>query len=394
MPSDQGTWLVAAPQDDDSEGIVHELTTKIQQQSRSFSPRNIAEFHVPSFKTGTLDILVSLSEDLPKQDAYFTSVVAKIVDTLRNLLNNDPKKLSQHTLVEERTVDSYLLEGWKWNEGRYNVQKSVKELVDTLNKELTSVDNVMKVKLNNYNLAKGSLVQMQRKNTGNLSVRSLVDIVSKEDFVEDSEYLETVLVAVPKALVKEWSSKYERLTSMVVPRSSRLITSDDEFSLFGVVVFRRVKDEFTQKCRENKFLARDFVYSNEMASKHQQELEIAGLTEKELWTELLRISRTNFSEALQLLVHLKVVRLFVESVLRYGLPANYVGIVIKPEPKTQKKVLSTLTAHFAYLAPRSNSKRSNAKESASGEEFLGEYQTLMEQEFLDFVVFEVPWIVN
>jgi V-ATPase subunit C len=70
-------------------------------------------------------------------------------------------------------------------------------------------------------------------------------------------------------------------------------------------------------------------------------------TEKELWvlalqscgrhdtewpffqTELLRLSRTNFSESFQILVHLKVVRLFVESVLRYGLPANYVGLAIK-----------------------------------------------------------------
>ena len=30
---------------------------------------------------------------------------------------------------------------------------------------MTSIDNVMKSKLNNYNLAKGYLVQMQRKKT-------------------------------------------------------------------------------------------------------------------------------------------------------------------------------------------------------------------------------------
>jgi V-type H+-transporting ATPase subunit C len=53
------------------------------------------------------------------------------------------------------------------------------------------------------------------------------------------------------------------------------------------------------------------------------------LTFPSFQTELLQLSRTNFSEAFQLLVHLKVVRLFVESVLRYGLPANYVGIVVK-----------------------------------------------------------------
>lgn len=85
-------------------------------------------------QTGTLDLLVTLSEDLPKQDAYFTSVVAKTVETLRNLLNNDPQKLSQHTVIDERPVDSYLLEDWRWNEGRYNVQKTPKEILDTLNK--------------------------------------------------------------------------------------------------------------------------------------------------------------------------------------------------------------------------------------------------------------------
>jgi V-type H+-transporting ATPase subunit C len=56
------------------------------------------------------------------------------VDTLRNLLNNDPSKLAQHTLVNEKSTDSYLIDNWKWNEGRYGVQKSLKELVDLLNK--------------------------------------------------------------------------------------------------------------------------------------------------------------------------------------------------------------------------------------------------------------------
>ena len=33
---------------------------------------------------------------------------------------------------------------------------------------------------------------------GNLSQRSLLDVVNKEDMVENSEFLETLLVAVPK----------------------------------------------------------------------------------------------------------------------------------------------------------------------------------------------------
>jgi V-type H+-transporting ATPase subunit C len=64
--------------------------------------------------------------------------------------------------------------------------------------------------------------------------------VKRDDFVTDSEYLETLLVAVPKYAVllllykvfinctsrqqsKEWEQKYEKLTAMVVPRSSRSV---------------------------------------------------------------------------------------------------------------------------------------------------------------------------
>ncbi|KAF8226063.1 ATPase, V1 complex, subunit C [Tricholoma matsutake] len=388
MPSDQSTWLVAVPNDGDAEGLGQELHSKLSQQTKSFG---LAQLDIPSFKTGTLDLLVALSEDLPKQDAFFTTTVAKTVDTLRSLLNNDPAKLAQHILVNEKTVDDYLFKGWKWNEGRYGVQKSLREIADTFNKEMISIDNAMKAKLNNYNLVKGSLTQMQRKKQGNLSVRSLADVVSKDDLIQNSEYMETLFVAVPRTLTKEWNSKYERLTTMVVPRSSTKIASDEEYILFGVVIFRRVHDEFVQACRENKFLVRDFVFSEDELAKQREDLETANTTEKELWTELLRVSRTNFSESFQILVHLKIIRLFVESVLRYGLPANYIGLAVKPDARSAKKTFSVLQSHFTYLSPRSNRAKGKKNE---GDEFIGEYQSLMEQEFYDFVLFEVPWIVN
>ncbi|EKM83402.1 hypothetical protein AGABI1DRAFT_81175 [Agaricus bisporus var. burnettii JB137-S8] len=391
MPSDQSTWLVSVPQDGDSEGLLQELLPKLTSQAK-LSSGNISSLGIPSFKTGTLDSLVGISEDLPKQEAYFTATVAKTVDTLRNLLNNDPAKLSQHILIDERAIDDYLFHNWRWNESRYNVQKSLRDLIDTLNREIVSIDGTMKAKLNNYNLVKGSLTQMQRKQMGNLSTRSLGDVVSSKDFIEDSEYLETVLVAVPRNLTKEWNASYERLTQMVVPRSSKLIKSDDEFSLFGVVIFKRVHDEFIQKCRDHKFIVRDFVYSEEEIEKQKEDHENANKTEKELWTELLRISRTNFSEAFQILVHLKVVRLFVESVLRYGLPANYAGLIVKPDSKSTKKVFHVLQSQFAYLRPRSNPSQ-NKRKQGGDEEYVGEYSSLMEQEFFDFVLFEIPWIV-
>ncbi|GJJ08827.1 hypothetical protein Clacol_003046 [Clathrus columnatus] len=423
MPSDQATWIISAPQDGDSEGLVQELQYKFQQQLRSFDKNNITQFVIPAFKVGTLGDLVNLSEELPKQDTYFTQTTARIVETIRSLLNNDPNKVPQHTQVNDRSIDEYL-QSWKWNEGRYIVHRSLKEILDGLNGEMSSIDNVMKSKLNNYNLAKGTLTQIQRKKTyvvflgfdlsgamlmknyppsgpgydsGTLAVRSLADIVPREACIEGSEYLETLFVAIPKNSVKDWKSKYERLTNMVVPRSSTQITTDDDYTLFSVVIFKRVHDEFAQKCRENKFVLRDFTFSEEDLIRQREEQRTTEISERELWTELLRLARTNFSEAYQILVHLKVVRLFVESVLRYGLPAQYLGVLIKPDPKQTKKILGLLMSHLSYLKSRSQSSKitkSTGKESKDEEELGGEWQALMEEEMFDFVLFEIPWITT
>ena len=80
------------------------------------------------------------------------------------------------------------------------------------------IEATQKEKAQSYNLAKGGLTTLQRKQkyvivlstsrvaaahwsyhkSGNLSQRSLLDIVKKGHLVEDSEYLETLVVAVPK----------------------------------------------------------------------------------------------------------------------------------------------------------------------------------------------------
>lgn len=35
-------------------------------------------------------------------------------------------------------------------------------------------------------------------NSGNLAVRSLAEVVTQDDFIPESEYMETLMVAVPK----------------------------------------------------------------------------------------------------------------------------------------------------------------------------------------------------
>ena len=64
---------------------------------------------------------------------------------------------------------------------------------------------------------------------------------------------------------------------------------------------------------------------------------------------------------------------------------------VQPEPKATKRALATLQTQFAYLGRRSNT-GAKGKPQQTSDEVAGEYQSLLEQEFFDFVLAEVPWI--
>ena len=44
-----------------------------------------------------------------------------------------------------------------------------------------------------------------------------------------------------------------------------------------------------------RFIVRDFAYSDEQASKQQEELDVAGTTEKELWASYMLIYHANMN---------------------------------------------------------------------------------------------------
>ena len=58
-------------------------------------------FKIPEFKIGTLDALVGQADDLAKLEGACQGVVAKVGDSLRNLLEGDESKISQQKTVND-----------------------------------------------------------------------------------------------------------------------------------------------------------------------------------------------------------------------------------------------------------------------------------------------------
>lgn len=68
-------------------------------------------------------------------------------------------------------------------------------------------------------------------------------------------------------------------------------------------------------------------------------------------------------------------------------------LTFQPEPKTAVKTLKQLSAQYNDLASGKSKEKAAAKskEKASGaEDLIGEWANVMEQEYYDFVLFELP----
>jgi hypothetical protein len=56
-----------------------------------------------------------------------------------------------------------------------------------------------------------------------------------------------------------------------------------------------------------------------------------------MWVSNIRLLKANFGESYSILIHTKVLKVFVEAVLRYGLPSQFLFFTMKTAPKAEKR---------------------------------------------------------
>ncbi|KAM3675459.1 V-type proton ATPase subunit C 2 isoform X1 [Ammospiza nelsoni] len=347
-------WLISAPGDKTNLQAWERMNTVTSKSNLSSN----SKFHIPDLKVGTLDALVGLSDELGKLDTFAESVIKKIAQYIGEVMEDSKDKVQENLLANGGLKDkmkclqidliSYLTR-FEWDMAKYPIKQPLKNISEALSKQVTQIEADLKTRSAAYNNIKGNLQSLEKKTMGNLLTRTLADIVHKEDFVLNSEYLITLLVVVPKSSYVQWQKTYESLSDMVVPRSTKMIAEDAEGGLFTVTLFRKVMDDFKAKARENRFMVREFYYDEKELKCEKEELMKLASDKKQQYGPLLRWLKVNFSEAFVAWIHVKALRVFVESVLRYGLPVNFQAMLLQPNRKSVKRLRDVLNVVFKHL---------------------------------------------
>ncbi|XP_064219917.1 V-type proton ATPase subunit C 2 isoform X2 [Aotus nancymaae] len=353
-------WLISAPGDRENLQALERMNTVTSKSNLSYNTK----FAIPDFKVGTLDSLVGLSDELGKLDTFAESLIRRMAQSVVEVMEDSKGKAQEHLLANGVDLTSFVTH-FEWDMAKYPAKQPLVSVVDTIAKQLAQIETDLKSRTAAYNTLKTNLENLEKKSMGNLFTRTLSDIVSKEDFVLDSEYLVTLLVIVPKPNYSQWQKTYESLSDMVVPRSTKFTVREFYYDEKEI---KREREEMARLLSDKKQQYQTSCVALKKGSSTFPDHKVkvtplgnpdrpaAGQSDRERESEgegegpLLRWLKVNFSEAFIAWIHIKALRVFVESVLRYGLPVNFQAVLLQPHKKSSaKRLREVLNSVFRHL---------------------------------------------
>lgn len=135
----------------------------------------------------------------------------------------------------------------------------------------------------------------------------------------------------------------------VVPRSAKLAARDDEFCVYRLVVFRKGVDTVKNLCRMQRWTVRSYHHDPEAEEDEQDRKATLVSMKNRQHAALRRWLSTTYSEVFSAWVHLKAVRIFVESVLRFGIPVDFQAVVMTPRRGNRTKLRKVLAEFYGWL---------------------------------------------
>jgi|Transcript_34779 V-type H+-transporting ATPase subunit C len=370
-------WLVTVP----NEGRTPEKTFERLRAHTDGSSKGYL-VQVPSLTVGTLDSLMALSDDMERIDMSIEQAVRKIERQYADVTPKDREPL----LIDAVPVDRYL-PSFVWEHAKYPHRRALPELVASLRQAVGQVEDELKHLAATYADKTQKLQALTRAAKGgkgaSLTLSPLEEVLAPDVVAGahkvDTEYLVTVIVAVPRAKEALWNDAYASLAadavivdgaacSPAVPGSAKKLAGDGEACLYALTLLKGKTGAgsydgdawvpgsttdfvgvYAAAAKASGFTVRPFEYDADKVARDESERQALSTECDRLHAAIVRWCKAHFAESFVAWMHLKVVRAFVESVLRYGLPVDFVTALLVPSKYREQPLQSALDKMFAHL---------------------------------------------
>lgn len=358
------------------------------------------KLEVPSLMVGTLDSLMNLSDDLGKTDTLIESVVRKVEKSSIELAGKKATELTVGGVPSTRYIQQFA-----WDYAKFPNRRPLKELVSLIAGSVAAIDEELKQLSNSYGEKQVALQDSKRKRGGNLLSVDLNDVLDEKIMrglqIHDTEHLKTVFVAVGKAQREtfekdiytlgaelvgyggpDWTGnpsglgqnqhfgsavdRHGKKGSPVVPGSLQKVMEDNDSVLYTITVLKGMYEAgyyegeefvpgtkidlleaFAKVLREKRYMVREnFTFDPAQQGKAAMAMEQLQVEVDNMRSGLTRWCKTHYGEAFVAWMHIKVIRVFVESVLRYGLPVDFTAVLYKVSQGKDVLLVGALDKEF------------------------------------------------
>lgn len=281
------------------------------------------------------------------------------------------ERMASFQLLHQKKVvglKSYI-SNWTWDDAKYPRARGLTANLTLLLSVVNKLDDDARNRTAQWNELKTQRGNLDKsRQQGALASRDLIDVFTPsvvnvndpatidDDFIE-TEHMTTVVLILGRTQEKEFLATYQTLVVAmdgnqyeggVVPRSARKFESvpadKDGNCVWRVVLFKGVVEEFKKACRDRKFTTREFHYNKDEYERLQGVREKNADDCNTMEKEMKLFCKAAWSDIMISFVHIKAMRVFVESTLRYGVPPNFAAFILTPSSKKVDMMRKALAA--------------------------------------------------
>ncbi|EFO23227.1 hypothetical protein LOAG_05259 [Loa loa] len=330
-------FLISAPIEDCAEASWLKLKAVVLNFA------TFSSISIPKFRTAPKAELYELSKDLLQLDHSVENLLRSLLGTFEDVLRLEDVDLLEHLVVQKQTYGENIT-NFSWNMAKYSPYLLLSDLCHLFYKHFRNLDQQMR---NNAATYKENLKIATEYITAEetLATQNLARLVREETVIE-TEYIQSVYIAVPQQSANTWLEVYEALHDSVVACSSCFIAEDSDYKLYSAVVVREDFLEFRDNCAKIGFIAREYQCDQEGFARklhERRKLEEATRYQNIMFTQWLKVIADDMFEVL---IHIKVFRAYIGSLIRYGRGKFHI-IMFYPRSNSLQRLQSELRKLYA-----------------------------------------------
>lgn len=326
---------------------------------------------IPTIESESIDCLFDAEERVLALDKLLEDVMRRYIASY-SALSSEP---IDETVILGKTFDHFI-KSFRWDSVKYPLSSKMSFILERIEEEVMEYIDALKEKDSAWSeeVKKRDTVLNKKEDIHMYDVDIDALEYNKEEKV-DVPFFKKYYIGVHEKLREKEIETLSKIEGLFI-ESRKLVQKCIDGEIYEALGQIDIEKEITHKIEQSGFIVKKHKYTEEEYRKKKeadQEIEEQIKTIEVSYREMIqgRLPRIH-----TLLLHVKHIGLYIESVLRYGLPSMFCVFIM--ENKNMGKVLhkwKKISATWRYSSRMSNSDKSAPPHnSKSGYDFV--YKTV------------------